>query len=276
MRTVALIGDPVRQSVSPAMHRAAFAAAGLPWGYEAVTVALTDLAGRFPDLRGRYAGLNVTRPLKEAVIPLLDAITPQAERIGSVNTVTLAGGRATGHSTDGAGFLAALERAGVRSPRRAVVLGTGGAARAVVASLRDVRAAVRVAGRNAEAGQGLAASLGARFVPISEATAALESADLLVNATPVGSWPDADLSPLPAEVPLRHRLTVFDLVYRPRETLLLSRARDAGCRTIEGIEMLVEQGARSFELWTGVPAPVETMRRTGHEALAEPVPQETR
>jgi shikimate dehydrogenase len=276
MRTVALIGDPVRHSVSPSMHRAAFAAAGLDLGYVAIRVSRRDLGAEFPRLRAEHAGLNVTMPLKEVVIPLLDALTPQAERIGSVNTVTLAGGRATGHSTDGAGFLAALDLASVRSPRRAVVLGTGGAARAVVAVLREARAAVRVTGRNVEAGRELAATLGARFVPFPEAVAAIEAADLLVNATPVGSWPDPDRSPLPLETPLHERLAVFDLVYRPRITLLLSRAAEAGCRTIEGIELLIEQGARSFELWTGARAPVEVMRRAALEALADPLAHEVR
>lgn len=266
---VALIGDPVAQSVSPEMQRAAFAALGLDLDYVAVRVPLQELPATWPRLAASFRGLNVTRPLKQAVIPYLDGLSEEARRARSVNTVRFTGGRAEGHSTDGAGFLAALRRAGVGRVGRALVLGTGGAARAVVAALRSEGAVVRVSGRNRRAGQRLANELGARYVPLDTRalSTAVAMADLLVNATPVGSWPDVTASPLPDAVQLHPGLTVFDLVYRPRRTALLDRAARAGCRTVEGIEMLVEQGARSFELWTGLPAPLEVMRRAALRAL---------
>jgi shikimate dehydrogenase len=266
---VALIGDPVDHSLSPPMQRAAFAALGLDLDYVAIRVPLEDLPSAWPELAASYRGLNVTRPLKQAVITYLGRLSEEARRARSVNTVRFVGGEAEGHSTDGAGFLAALRRAGVHQVGRAVVLGTGGAARAVVAALRSEGAVVRVSGRNRRAGQRLANELGARYVPPDPRSlaTAVAMADLLVNATPVGTWPDVATSPLPEGVELHPGLTVFDLVYRPRRTALLARAARAGCRTVEGIEMLVEQGARAFELWTGEPAPVEVMREAALRAL---------
>ena len=275
-RAVVLVGDPVAGSVSPPMQQAAFDALGLDLRYQALRVPPEALAEAFAGLRRRAAGLNVTRPLKELVIPLLDSMAEDAARAGSVNTVVFreAGGddvpvTAEGHSTDGAGFVAALERRARRLPGSAVVLGTGGAARAVAAALAERGASVAVFGRNAERGLRLAGDLGASFVPPDGVFDAVARADLVVNATPLGSGPTANAeSPLPPDAALRRGMVVFDLVYRPRETALLRQARAAGCRTIEGIEMLIEQGARSVELWTGLAAPVHVMRTAAYQALA--------
>lgn len=282
---VLLIGDPVAGSVSPVMQRAAFIAAGLDgWTYDVLRVARAELqeawrgilrlGGSDEGHAPAVAGLNVTIPLKEAVIPLMDEMRPEASIAGSVNTVTFDGsGRAVGDSTDGAGFLAALARVDERPPRRAVVLGTGGGARAVAACLRTAGADVLVLGRNADAGLSLAADLDVAFEPWipSERSAlrrGLDGADLLANATPIGSiGSGSDTSPLPEDVPLDPTTTVFDLVYRPRRTALLERAAHAGCRIVEGIEMLIEQGARSFERWTGSPAPVGVMREAAYRAM---------
>jgi len=278
---IALVGDPVSHSASPAMQRAAFAAAGLAMDYTTVRIGVEDLADAFPDLRRRFAGLNVTRPLKEEVLPLLDAVSPAAAGAGSVNTVVFSGGAARGDSTDGAGFLAALARVPHPRVRRALILGTGGAARAVAAALRQNGATVEVAGRNTGAAQRLREHLGVDVIgtDVGSITAAVRSADLLVNATPVGAEGGPAMSTLPATVlpdtvlpdtvPLHPALVVVDLVYRPRRTALLERAALAGCRTVEGIEMLIEQGARSFELWTGGRAPVPEMRRAAYAALSE-------
>lgn len=264
MSTIALIGDPVAHSVSPAMHRAGFAATGLDLEYVAVRVAGGRVGAAWPRLRAEHAGLNVTRPLKEEIIPLLDGLAPGARRAGSVNTVAFADGRSVGRSTDGPGFLAALDRAGAPPPHRVVLLGAGGAARAILAALRD--AEVSVWARDPAAAHRLA---GARAVSGDELDYAVARADLLVNATPVGQAPDAEASPLPGDVPLHAGLTVLELVYRPRVTRLLRRAAAAGCRTVEGVDMLVEQGARSFEIWTGRPAPVAIMREAAVAALDE-------
>lgn len=266
----ALIGDPVAGSPSPAMHRAAFREAGLDHRYEAVRIPDGELESAWPELRTSFLGLNVTIPHKEPIIPLLDALAADAAAVGSVNTVVLRDGRALGHSTDGEGFLRALRRAGHERPRRAVVLGAGGAARAVAGALMATGTGVSVANRTLARAQDLAGDLGAAAIPLTpEALAgALDEADLLVNATSLGSG-DPRATPLPDEVPLHPRLVVFDLVYRPSRTRLLRRAATEGCRTVEGIEMLIEQGARSFEIWTGRKAPVPAMRRAAARALGE-------
>jgi shikimate dehydrogenase len=268
MRAVALIGDPVSRSVSPAMHEAAFRHAGLDLTYEAMTIRRDELAGVFPRLCERFLGLNVTRPLKEAVIPLLDVLSPEAERAGSVNTVVF-GAKAAGHSTDGAGFMAALRRVGVTEVRRALILGTGGAARAIAAALVDDGTEVTVWGRNRQAGLRLEADLGVTFLPASDPSGlgpTIESSDLLVNATPVGT--QADDSPVPSEL-MPSGITVFDLLYLPRWTPLLLQAEAAGCLPIHGIDMLIEQGALSFELWTGREAPIDVMRESAYAALED-------
>lgn len=265
---VALIGDPVAGSVSPAMHRAGFREAGLDWDYRAVRVTAEELPRVFDQLRSSFAGLNVTRPLKEAVLPLLQGVSGEAERAGSVNTVVFER-EARGHSTDGAGFLAALRRGVDRDPRRAVVLGTGGAARAVAGALTGIGCEVMVYGRNERAGTRLAGDLGVSFGGSGgaiEQDDPLGPADLLVNATPVEDDHDGTGLSVPRWT-LHEGLTVFDLVYRPRRTALLTQAEAAGCRTVEGVEMLIEQGALSFELWTGRPGPVEAMREAAYRAL---------
>lgn len=271
MRTIVLIGDPVAESVSPAMHRAAFAAEGLEIDYQALRIPPGRLPIAFPRLRRKHLGMNVTRPLKEEVIPLLDDLSDEARRAGSVNTIELRRGRAIGHSTDVPGFLAALDRAGTPLPNRALVLGAGGAARAVVAALRGIGAAVVVTGRNADAAGRLAAEMGGEALPATPQAvgAALAESDLLVNATPIGSLGDRRGSALPGGVSLHSGLTVFDLVYRPRRTSLLSTARAAGCRTVEGIEMLIEQGARSFQIWLERRPPIDVMREAAYRALED-------
>lgn len=267
MRTIALIGDPVSRSPSPSMHRAAFAATGLDLDYVAERVTRNDLRKGFDGLRERHIGLNVTRPLKEAIVDLLDEVRGDAARTGSVNTVVFAEGLAIGESTDGAGFLAALARAGKPSPRRAVILGAGGSARAVGAALLSSGTEVTIAARDPRRGPETAEAIGAAAIPLEPAalTAGLEQADLLVNATPLGEH-----SPLPQGVALHPKLTVFDLVYTPRATRLLMAARAMGCPAVEGVEMLVEQGARSFEIWTGLRPPTEVMRDAALAALGEP------
>jgi shikimate dehydrogenase len=274
---IALIGSPVKDSISPAMHRAAFRAAGLDLEYVAEEVRAAELPEVFPRLRRSFMGLNVTRPLKEAILPFLDQFSPQAAEAGSVNTVEFTGDVAAGHSTDGPGFMAALARAGVGPFGSALILGTGGAARAVAFALVPEGTRVLVSGRNEEAGARLVSALrrrgprsAAEFVSPDRVGGALADAELLVNATPRGGSSDPEAQPLPHEVRLTPELTVFDLVYRPRRTTLLKRAEAAGCRTVEGVEMLVEQGARSFSIWTGLPAPIEAMRVAGYDALEAP------
>ena len=280
-RHFAVIGDPVAHSVSPPMQRAAFHASGVDADYVAHRVGVDELAPAWDALRERFEGMNVTRPLKQAAAGLVDDVAPSVAASGTVNTVVRAGGRTVGESTDGAGFLAALRRVRPEPVGRAVILGTGGATRAVAAALAADGARVDIVGRNGSAGERLAAELTSRLAPGAEGTIAhaggpdllsalLPGADLLVNATPLGDPSMPGSSPLPDDVRLEAldpRPAVFDLIYRPRRTPLLRRAAAAGCPLVEGIEMLVEQGARSFELWTGLTAPVAAMRTAAYAAL---------
>lgn len=268
VRRIALVGDPVQASVSPDMQNAAFRDRGLPFEYEALRVPRGELAARFPSLRERYAGLNVTIPHKEEAARLVDILEPAARASGSVNTVVFRDGRAFGDSTDGNGFLRALRRAAPgREIRAALVVGTGGAARAVAAALAGDGIQVRVTGRSADAAARLAGDIaGVESAPIEELDLVLDDTDLLVSAVPADAWGDGSLP----EVPLGPELVVFDLVYRPRRTPLLERAEAEGSIVIEGIEMLVEQGALSFLLWTGVDAPRAIMRDAAYNALRTP------
>jgi shikimate dehydrogenase len=269
-RLIALIGDPVAHSVSPAMHNAAFRALGLNYVYLAFRVAAADLGQAVAGLRGLgLRGANTTIPHKTTVLPLLDGIDAQARRIGAVNTIVNEGGKLTGHNTDAPGFLAAVRRGGFEPEgERAVVLGAGGAARAVVFALREAGASVAIVNRSRDTARVLANETGAIAFELTEAGfhAALAGASLMVNATSVGMSPDDDSTPLPANL-LRPGLVVFDTVYRPRQTRLLREAEAAGCVAIGGLEMLVEQGALAFELWTGKTAPREVMRQAASETL---------
>jgi len=276
MTEVALIGDPVAHSVSPAIQSAAFAAVGLDWKYLLVRVADGELEDAWPGLAHRFRGINVTSPHKQTAARLADALSPTARTCASVNTLTFGPSGSFGDSTDGAGFIRALRRVASRQPATTVVLGTGGAARAVVAALSAEGVAVRVVGRNQVAGSELAQDLAGAgsgvvdFLGDGEAvlTKALVGAELLVNATTMGGLNDAGRSPVPDGVRLRQDLIVFDLVYLPRRTPLLQRAQAAGCLVVEGLEMLVQQGGLSFEAWTGVGAPLEVMREAADLAVA--------
>lgn len=269
---IALVGDPVSASVSPAMQNAAFRALGLPFEYETLRVPRGGLAVAFGSLRDRFVGLNVTIPHKEEAARLVDILEPASRASGSVNTVIFRHGRAIGDSTDGQGFLRALRRgAPGRELRSALIVGTGGAARAVAAALAGEGLTVRVSGRNAQAGLKLVRDVaGVEAVPADELDAALDDTDLLVSAVPASAWEDGPA--LPLGLPLGPGLIVFDLVYRPRRTPLLERAIAQGSTAIEGIEMLIEQGALSFLLWTGVEPPRGVMREAAYDALEKAVP----
>ncbi len=260
-REFAIVGDPVEHSLSPTLYRAAFAARALEgWSYRQVQVPPGQLEARWEALSRRFAGVNVTAPHKVAARRLATEVTPRAARCGSVNTVTFRGAEALGDSTDGAGFMAALNEVGAPPPGRAVILGSGGAARAVSAELLSAGWTVLLAGRDRNKAEMVCAELGPRASPLTfnhrELARAARGADLLVNATPVGT--DGVSTPLP-QVRLSPQTAVVDLLYRPAETALLRSARSSGCRSASGLGMLVEQAALSFELWSGLPAPREQM-----------------
>ena len=253
-----VLGHPVAHSRSPAIQNAAFAAAGLGWRYVKLPVAPELLETTVRALPGSgYRGANVTIPHKLAALRLADSASSAAQAIGAANTLTFANGRIEADNTDAGGLVDALDRP--VSGLRALVLGAGGAGRAAAWALREAGAEVAVWNRTGARAEALARDLG---VAVADAPGA---ADLLVNATSVGLEPElpedgalaalglADAPPPPV---------VVDLVYRAdaRATPVAAWADRGGATVVDGLEVLVRQGARSFTLWTGLPAPLDAMR----------------
>ncbi len=274
-RVAAVIGWPVEHSLSPAIHNAAFVAAGLDYVYVPLPVEPANLAAAVAGFRAAgFVGINVTVPHKVAIIPGLDALDRSAELVGAVNTVVFAAGRATGYNTDLAGFVNSLLAADVAiAGRRAVLLGAGGAARAVAWGLIERgAAAVTVVARDGAKAAAFAASFPAGTVTgcgwhAAAFTAALGGCDIVVNCTPLGLYPRVhEEVPLDWEA-LRPAALVCDLIYTPQTTRFLAQGRERGHRTIGGAGMLIEQGAAAFTLWTGREAPREAMRTVLAAAL---------
>jgi shikimate dehydrogenase len=210
---------------------------------------LRDLVGRVRS--GELRGLNVTIPHKQAITSLLDELTPAARAIEAVNTLYLRDGKVWGDNTDAPGFLADLYNF-VPTPGSALVLGAGGAARAVVHALRSVDCTVVVAARRAEQARALARmQTGVEATGLGAQCLRDIHVDLIVNATPAGMFPDVEGCPWPLDVPFPEHAGIYDLVYNPPETRLVKEARAAGQRARSGLGMLVEQAALAFELWTG-------------------------
>lgn len=269
-RVVAVIGDPIEHSLSPLIHNAGFRSAGLDWVGVAFPVAAGDAAAAADAMRSLgIRGMSVTMPHKSDILVALDELTGVAAQLGSVNCITLRDGRLVGDNTDGAGFLGGLRDDFGFDPRGAdcVVLGAGGAARAVILALTGAGAAsVRVVNRtpaHAERAAALAGSVGS-----VGGAPDVASADLVVNATPIGMG-GAGL-PVDAGL-LRGGQIVAELVYHPAVTPLMGAAAAAGARTANGLSMLVQQAGVAFTNWTGVPAPVHAMAEAARRAL-DPAP----
>jgi shikimate dehydrogenase len=264
-RVCAVWGWPVKHSASPVMHNAAFAAIGFDGVYVPMAVAPENISEAISGVRALgILGINITVPLKERVPSHLDALTDRARRLRAVNTLFWKDNQLWGDSTDGPGFLAALTHAGFQiTPKtHAVVLGAGGSARAVVDALAQAGSRVTVANRTLERAETLQALGASATIALTEEAlrVALSNAQLLVNTTSVGMFPDSEAMPPVPKDALHPDLFVSDLIYNPSETKLITLARSCGCRTQNGLEMLVRQGALSFEYWTGQSAPIEIMR----------------
>jgi shikimate dehydrogenase len=281
---VGVIGSPIAHSLSPLLHRAAFASLGLPWESLAFEVPAGQAAGALADMRRfEVAGLSVTMPHKADVAGLVDECSPVATRLGAVNCVVNRAGVLRGENTDGAGFVASLARGAGFDPAgaRCVVIGAGGAARAVVLALAEGGAAdVAVLNRTparAAAAAALAGPVGrvADAGDVGAVAAAVAQADLVVNATPVGMAGAGDAGsdregvrkgdregvrgwPIDPGL-LRRGQVVADLIYVPRPTPWLEAAAEMGAEAVDGLGMLVHQAAVQVELWTEIPAPVEDM-----------------
>ncbi|GAV31521.1 shikimate 5-dehydrogenase [Coriobacteriaceae bacterium EMTCatB1] len=283
-RLAGVVGWPIDRTLSPAMHNAAYEALELNWVY--LPFPVQDQGGlvRFVDaVRALpFVGFNVTMPYKQAILPLCDEVAMFAQMADAVNTVHCVDGTLVGYNTDGRGLIDALKAEVGFDPagKKAVVIGAGGAAGAAVVGLIVGKASsVAVVNRSVERAEAIVERMrpylrGASAVALPldrDAREAVESADLVINATPVGMV-DGDPSPVPPEW-LHEGQVVCDMIYQRPETDLMRVARDAGATVIGGLPMLVEQGALAIEIWSGasqLKVPRDVMRRAAEEALARP------
>jgi shikimate dehydrogenase len=274
LRLAVVIGKPIDHSLSPAMHNAAFEALGLPWRYLAISVPDGHAAEAIEVMRTvPFAGMSVTMPHKAAVAELVDSCTPIATALGAVNCVWWRGEELVGDNTDGAGFLDALHQDEGYDPRgqRTVVLGAGGAARAVIQALGEAGAAevvvVNRTASRADAAARLAPGVG-RVGSVDD----IAGSDLVVNATSVGMGSGEAAERVPVDVErLGGGQLVVDLIYEPATTALVRSARERGAVAVNGLGMLIHQAAHAFRRWTGEDPPVEVMSAAATAELAHRV-----
>ncbi|RMG40343.1 MAG: shikimate dehydrogenase [Candidatus Dadabacteria bacterium] len=261
IRKFAVIGSPVEHSLSPRMHVAGYKALSVEdyFVFEKKQVEPDRLTGFVEGLKqGQYQGVSVTIPHKEKVVPYLNELDPEAEAIGTVNTVTVSGGRLTGYNTDVEGILSPLRGKTVIENSMALVLGAGGAARTAVFALKKYGADVTVSNRTREKAESLARQFDCKSVEMDDLDFSVF--DIILNMTSVGLDLTCDHSLVPAGA-IRPGQVIFDAVYRPGSTRLIREAQQAGAKTIDGLEMLLAQGVRQFEIYTGFKAPVAAMKK---------------
>jgi shikimate dehydrogenase len=269
-RFCGVIGNPVEHSLSPTIHNAAFQKLGLNFVYLAFRVEVIGDAIKGLRALGNFRGASVTIPYKVTSLPFLDFIEPTARHIGAINTIVAADGTLTGYNTDATGALSALREGGTDlKGQRVVILGSGGAARAIAFALGtetevNCLTILGIDDRERKAlAQDLQSKTGMTVQELSfdESTLqkTLPDTHVLIHCTPIGMSPRAHETPVPASL-LHAGVTVMDIVYNPRETQLLKDAKAAGCRTISGLAMFLHQAAAQFELWTSQTAPADVMR----------------
>ncbi|HET7909494.1 MAG TPA: shikimate dehydrogenase [Nitrospira sp.] len=264
-----VIGNPVEHSLSPAIHNAAFQTLGLDFVYLAWKVEAIEDAVKGLRALGNFRGASVTIPHKVAALPLLDEVDATARHIGAINTIVAENGRLCGTNTDATGALRALKEGSAALRDEAVILGSGGAARAIAFALAAEAGLRRIhlLGIDDQERRTLASDVMQKtglkvadaFLDEQALKTALAEARVLIHCTPIGMSPKTGMSCVPPNL-LHPGLTVMDIVYNPRETQLLADAKVAGCRTISGLEMFLHQAAAQFELWTANPAPRQAMR----------------
>ena len=263
-----VIGDPVAHSMSPVMHNRAFAETG----YNGVYVALNvkDIQGAVTGIRALgVRGASITIPHKIDIMKYLDEIDETAARIGSVNTVLNSRGILKGFNSDWTGAMSALKEKTQIAGKEILVVGAGGAARAIGFGVVSNGGRLTIANRTHKRGEKLAADLGGEFIPVTEYRK--RQWDILINTTSVGMAPDTAALPVKSTW-LEKNTVVMDIVYNPLDTRLLMEARKKGCATVDGVSMFVCQGAWQFELWTGRKAPLEVMSRAVRRALRKTPP----
>jgi shikimate dehydrogenase len=252
-----VVGYPIAHSLSPTMHNTGFAAIGL----NAIYLAFENrnIEGCIQAMRVlNIKGMSVTLPHKFSVIPLLDEVDSLAQKIGAVNTVVNKDGHLRGYNTDAVGALRALEEKIELPGKSCLMVGAGGAARAIGFILSEKGVKLKVTNRSVERGESLARSLGCPFMPLDSLKEPM--ADLLIQTTSVGMSPRRKECLVPEGI-LREGMVVMDIIYNPLETALLNLAKARGCVTINGLSMFIHQGAEQFRLWTGLEAPISAMTR---------------
>jgi shikimate dehydrogenase len=263
-----VIGNPVHHSLSPIIHNGAFRRLGRNAVYVAFKVKNIEEALR--GVRGLgVRGVSITLPFKTEVVSLLDGIEGLAKKIGAVNTIANRGGKLIGYNTDCDGALKALEERMDLRGKRVVLLGAGGAARAIGFGLKERRVPLIVVNRSKERGQALSKELRCDYLPMSSLVrmkAGELEADVIINATPLGMYPRDGKTPFPKEL-LKKGMMVMDIVYQPLQTKLLREAKEKGCVTVDGLEMLIRQGMAQFEIWTGRRLEIEKVKKDLRQAL---------
>jgi shikimate dehydrogenase len=266
-KVMGLFGYPVEHSLSPAMHNAAFAYLNMDCCYVTFPVTPEQLAGAVQSIRALHlGGVNITVPHKEKVIPFLDAVSEEVSFIGAVNTIAHKDGFLKGYNTDGRGFMESLSEAGIPCERkRVLIIGAGGACRAIGYYLCQKAAQLQIFDIDEDKRERVVKDLGTLCGNVTSVKKldTLHDIDILINATPLGLR-DTDPSPLGISL-ISRTMTVCDLIYR--DTALLRAASEKGCRTLNGLGMLLHQGVLAFEIWTGIRPPVEIMRKAIQTAL---------
>jgi len=274
MKKLCVIGYPIEHSLSPPIHNAALKDSELEgkYSYEKIKVPPDELGAFVERIRnGEIHGASVTIPHKIAIMPHLDIITGEADFIGAVNTVYMKDGQVVGDNTDGIGFAASLEDS-VKMGGAAVLLGAGGAARAIAYSLRSYCDSISIVNRTIGRGEKLAKDLcavydTANFSGLDKLSTLLKDADILVNCTPVGMQGKSEGETLATAEMMHPDLVVADIVYVPRKTRLLQEAEKAGAQIITGEGMFIYQAAEQFLIYTGHDAPIDVMREAFEKAL---------
>jgi shikimate dehydrogenase len=258
-----IIGNPVRHSLSPVIHNNAFRRMG--WNAVYLAFEVNNLGEALTGVRALgIRGASITLPYKTAILPFLSEVRGAAVEIGAVNTILHEEGKLIGYNTDGSGAVEAVEERVDLRGKKVWLLGAGGTSRAIGYALREKGCDLTLFNRSAEKGKGLADELGCSFRSLS--TLKKPGADVLINATSVGMSPRDGESPVPM-ICLERGMTVMDIVYWPLKTRLLREAEERGCRTIDGLEMLVRQGAGQLEIWTGTKPDVCQIREDLLSAL---------
>lgn len=276
-RVCGVIGDPIAHTLSPTIQNAAFAHLKLNLVFLAFQVRTSELENAIQGMRGlSIHGLNVTMPHKSTIIDYLDEMDPTVKFLGSANTILNKEGILSGFNTDGVGALKALRENGTElSDKKVLLLGAGGAAKAIAFSLAQEVGELVILNRTADKAKKLAKALSeisdkevvGGALHTDAILTNLQDSDILINATNVGMHPEYNQSIIASRW-LRSDLTVMDIIYHPFETRLLKDAKAAGAKVVNGIEMLIHQGAASFKIWTGQSAPIEVMRRAGLNKLS--------